>query len=196
MTIFEFSGDVRTALLTYVEPAIVQFRGSLATNSYDEFSDVDLEARVSVPLDDAFFVGLTDVLKRNYGPALVRYDPDYKHVTTAQDVRFSFYDLPVFWRVDLLIQSDRESERKYPNPFPHWASGTSALMNIIWAVKYSRRGRTQDADHYVGMACEKLGLGRLKYTSENALLIVNELAHRDDVDAVILGKTRQTINGR
>ena len=139
MTVSKFGKSVREALLTYLKPGIVQFRGSLATDTFDEFSDIDLLARVSVPLDEAFFTGLEIHLKRAYGPALVRYDPDYQNVTTAQDVRFSFYDFSIFWRVDLLVHSDRDSANKYPTPFPDWAVGTSALMNVIWALKYSQR---------------------------------------------------------
>jgi hypothetical protein len=171
----------------------VQFRGSLASETFDEFSDVDLRARVSTPLDGPFFTGVEHYLTQRFGPAMVRYDPDYRDDTTIQDIRFSFYDLPIFWRVDLLVESDRDLRRKYPDPFPHWDAGNSALMNIIWALKHNLRGRPDDANHYIGMACEKLGLNRVKYTSENALIIVNGLGHRQDVDAILLGKTRETI---
>ena len=55
MTIVEFGESVRAALSNYLEPAIVEFRGSLANGMFDEFSDVDLRARVFVPLDAGFF---------------------------------------------------------------------------------------------------------------------------------------------
>jgi hypothetical protein len=193
MTVVEFGESVRAALSTYLDPGIVHFRGSLATDTFDEFSDIDLLAWVSVPLDDAFFIGLETLLKRAYGPALVRYDPDYQNITTAQDVRFSFYDLSIFWRVDLLVNSDRDSGQKYPAPFPDWAVGTSALMNVIWALKYSQRGRSDRANHYIGMACEKLKMDRLSYTSANAVIVVRELAPRADVDGVLLARADEMI---
>jgi hypothetical protein len=37
--------------------------------------------------------------------------------------------LPVVWQVDLLISSKVDTRRKYPDPFPHWSVGSSALMN-------------------------------------------------------------------
>jgi hypothetical protein len=193
MTLGAFGHAVRISLSTYLAPADVQFRGSMADGTFDEFSDVDIRASVSIPLDGLFFAGLEGYLTKHFGPALIRYDPDYRNATTIQDIRFSFYDLPIFWRVDLLVESDCDSGRKYPDPFPDWDTGSSALMNVIWALKYSGRGKLDDANHHIAKACEKLGLNRLNYTLKNALILVNELGRRQDVDAILLGKAREII---
>ena len=104
----DFAHDLRNALERHLSPAEVSFRGSFAQNTHDQYSDVDLRADVHLPLDEEFYSELEGFLKGLYGPSLVRYDPDFVHTTTAQNVRFSFYDLPIFWRVDLDIVSDTE----------------------------------------------------------------------------------------
>ena len=81
-----------------LDPPIVDFRGSFANGTFDGFSDVDLQASVHVQLDAHFLADLETLLTRRYRPALIRYDPNYRETTTAQDIRFSFYDLPIFWR--------------------------------------------------------------------------------------------------
>jgi hypothetical protein len=191
MTIAEFGEDVRTEIAEYLSPAVVVFRGSFAAGTFDEFSDVDLQSRMDVPLDADFFAGLEYRLQHRYGAALVRYDPDYRKTTTAQDVRFSFYSLPVFWRVDLLIESNRPTAQKHPHPFPEWSIGTSALMNAIWALKHLRRGRAEDARHYFSAACHKIGLQHAHCTMQE---FCAHLAQRNDVDSRLLAKTREEIN--
>ena len=91
----------------------------------------------------------------------------FRYSTTCQNVRFSFYQLPVFWRVDLTVISDRDSGKKWPSPFPEWATGTSALMNAVWAIKHYECGNGEDADHDLACACDKLGEERLKHSTPN-----------------------------
>jgi hypothetical protein len=193
MTVTDFSKRVRDALAGFFVPGIVQFRGSFANGTFDEWSDVDLQGSVERPLDSRFFADLESLLKHAYGPALVRYDPDYRNTTTGQGIRFSFYELPVFWRIDLIVESKSDSGRKYPDPFPDWSVGSSALMNVIWALKYHLRGRRYDADQYLEAACRKIGLKQMEYRTENAVIVLTELASRQDVDFLLLSKTRETI---
>ena len=40
-TVAEFAGDVRDTLADHLAPAEVSFRGSLAGDAHDEYSDVD-----------------------------------------------------------------------------------------------------------------------------------------------------------
>lgn len=188
-----FAYDVREQLARHLSPAEVFFRGSFADGTHDEYSDVDLLAEVHTPLDGRFFSALEDRLTELYGPALVRYDPDHKDSLTSQHIRFSSYELPVFWRVDLEIVSDVETAEKWPSPFPEWLSGTSALMNVIWASKYHRRGDEPQADHYLASACEKLGDERISYSDANALAVLERLGRRDDVDLHLLANTREAI---
>jgi hypothetical protein len=183
--IVAFAHDLRQSLSQYLTNAEVSFRGSFANGGYDEYSDVDLDAHVRVPLDGAFFAGLVEFMTNGYGPALIRYDPDFREMTTAQGVRFSFYRLPVFWRVDLTVHSDQDAAQKWPSPFPEWAIGTSALMNLLWAIKCDRRGLTAAADHYFGCACDKLGQPRLGYTRPNVVEMLGRFQGRADTDQAL-----------
>ena len=139
-SVAEFAREVSDELADHLAPAKVSFRGSFAEGTNDEYSDVDILARVASELDSRFFSDVEELQTGLYGPALIRYDPDYRGNVDSQHVRFSFYELPVFWRVDLEIASDQATAEKGPSPFPRWEVGTSALMNVVWAVKYHRRG--------------------------------------------------------
>lgn len=194
-SVAEFAHDVRDELADQLPPAEVSFRGSFAEGSHDEYSDVDLLAEVSTRLDGRFFSALEGHLTGLYGPALFRYDPDHRRSSASQHVRFSFYELPVFWRVDLEVISASETAREWPSPFPRWMVGTSALMNVVWAVKYHRREEHGPADHYLASACEKLGVERLPYTARNALRVLDLLEDRDDVDEILLAKAREAVGG-
>jgi len=116
-----FAHDVRHSLAEHLAPAEVSFRGSFAHGGHDQSSDVDLDAGVHVPLDGPFFARLEAFLTDRYGP-------DFRGETTAQGVRFSFYRLPVFWRVDLTVRSEVDVGRKWPSPFPEWSAGTSGCL--------------------------------------------------------------------
>ena len=109
-TLENFAHGLRASLARHLSPAMVSFRGSLAGDTHDEYNDVGLRADVHQTSDERFFSGLGRFLIGLYGPALVRYDPDFRHPNMAQDVRFSFYRLPVFWRVDLQILSDEATD--------------------------------------------------------------------------------------
>jgi len=193
MTVEDFSASVRVVLSRYVSPGIVELRGSISNGTFDQWSDVDLEASVERPLDAGFFCRLEALLQSFHGPALVRYDPDYRNDKRARDIRFSFYELPVFWRVDLIVHSNVDTERKYPDPFPEWSVGSSTLMNLMWALKYHLRKRREEADRYVSAACQKIGMKPMGYTTDNAVSILCELAGREDVNYVLLSKAREAI---
>ncbi len=66
-------------------------------------------------------------------------------------------------------------------------------MNVVWAVKYQRRGDGEGANHYLASACYKLGSERLDYSTRNALNVLNQLGERGDADMFPLGKTRETL---
>jgi hypothetical protein len=196
MTIDEFANDVRLKLSDHLAPADVYFRGSFAAGRQDKYSDIDLQANVHCPLDGRFYASLEEYLTRIYGPALVRYDPDFKDNRKAQNVRFSFYHLPVFWRIDLTIESDKDAEIKHPSPFPEWATGTSTLMNVVWAVKYYRRGDPSAASRLMACACEKVGERPIAFSPHNALRFIDRICGRVDTDTVFAEKLAEDIRGK
>jgi hypothetical protein len=192
MGVKAFATDVRACLIDHLSEAEVSFRGSFARGDFDELSDVDLEASIVGPLTGLLFMELEACLAARYGPALVRYDPDFSDDLTAQGVRFSFYRLPVFWRVDLILRSCKVADEKWPSPFPEWQVGTSALMNVIWAVKCHRRGNV-DANQYLASACHKMGLSPMQYSTPACEQVLRHLDTRDDVDRRLLDALAATV---
>ena len=192
MTTHQFGSKVLDVLRRHFSPGTVDFRGSFASGKVDEYSDVDLEAKVHVELTQGFFDSLSACLKKHFGAFSVRFDPQQKDDRTAQDVRVNFHDYPVFWRVDLDILSSRETSQKWPSPFPDWSVATSAFWNVVWAVKRARRGE-DDANHYMFSACEKLGRPGLDYSVENVETLLLDLCEFPDVDRVLLSKLRNEI---
>jgi hypothetical protein len=186
-----FAYDLRAALAEHLAPAEVSFRGSFARGGFDEFSDVDLEAAVGVPLGGPFFARLEAFLTDRYGPALVRYDPEFRGDLAAQGVSFSFRELPVFWRLDLTVRSSAPAASKWPSPFPDWQVGTSALMNLLWAVKCRQRGSAAAAD-YLWAACRKLGLGPVPASAAGVRAVLAQLWGRPDVDLPLLRAVADT----
>jgi hypothetical protein len=187
MTINQFGNEVLVILQKHLHPGEVFFRGSFASGNVYEYSDVDLQANVHEELTEAFFESIVKCLQDRFGALSLRYDPDYKDNRMAQGLRINFHSLPVFWRIDLNITSDRECSQKWPSPFPEWSIATSAFWNVAWAVKRSKRGKT-DADHYMSCACDKLGRRRLDYSDANAMALLSELSKRPDVDKVLISK--------
>ena len=192
MTIEEYGSEVLALLKTHLGLGKVTFRGSFASGEVDECSDVDLMAEVHQELDQSFFDSLVKCLEDRFGPLSLRYDPDYRDNRMAQGLRINFHDLPVFWRIDLNITSDRDCPQKWPAPFPEWSVATSAFWNVAWAVKRSKRGGT-DADHYMVCACEKVKRPKLDYSEENALALLSELSQFPDVDRVLISKLKNSI---
>jgi hypothetical protein len=190
MEIAKFADDVRGQISRHLQSASVVFRGSFPSNEFDGYSDIDLQADVHTPLDRKFFVDLEAMLRDHYGPALIRYDPDYRENRAAQGLRVSFYDKPLFWRIDLNIASDRETEQKWPQPFPEWSEGNSALMNLVWAFKYEKRGKPDFAAGYLEAACKKLGREVNPYSRMQVIDLLGVLAERRDTDALLVERLR------
>ena len=74
----EFAGSVIATLREHLATDDVAFFGSHRTGGADEYSDVDIRARIDRPFDDEFFNNLNDCIKKIFGRMTVRYDPDYR----------------------------------------------------------------------------------------------------------------------
>ena len=193
MTIRRFANDVLTTLRQHLAPGEVTFRGSHLSGDADEYSDVDLHARVHRRLDEEFFDSLAACLTERFGRLTVRYDPDYRNDTQAQYLTITLHEFPIFWRLDLIVTSDRRSSHKYPDPFPEWSVATSAFWNLVWAVKYGKRGKPEVADDYVAAACDKLQVERLGYSNAAVHALLVRLADTGDVDGELLAKLRSEV---
>ena len=111
-----------------------------------------------------------------------------------QDRQFALEgNIDVFWRIDLIISSDMDTLTKRPSPFPEWSVGNSTLMNIIWAVKYHKRGKHSIADHYLASARDKLLIAHYEYSDENTIKLLSILGERQDTDSLLVLKARSTV---
>ena len=192
MTIHQFGNEVLDVLRRHFASGRVNFRGSFESGKVDDYNDVDLEVNVNVELTQGFFDSLDACLERQFGAFTMRFDPEQKDDRIAQNIMVNFHDLPVFWRVELDIRSDRDTPHKWPSPFPDWSVAASAFWNVVWAVKRARRGEGE-ASHFMISACEKLGRPRLNYSVENVETLLSELCKFPDVDTVLLSRLRNEI---
>lgn len=185
-----FANQVLTTLRQHLAPGEVALRGSFLSGVADEYSDIDLHAQIHQQLDQQFYDSLLACLSERFGSLTVRYDPAYENDMLAQDLRITLHEFPIFWRIDLLVTSDRESPRKYPDPFPDWSVATSAFWNPVWAVKYGKRGKPDVASDYMAAACNKLQIDRVRFShnSVHSLLVV--LTDKHDVDGELTTKLR------
>lgn len=87
-----------------------------------------------------------------------------------------------------MVTSDRESLRKYPDPFPEWSVATSAFWNLVWAVKYGRRNRPEIASDYIAAACDKLQVDRLRFSNDSVRTLLVVLTNGDDVEDELVAK--------
>ncbi len=94
----EFADSVIATLREHLPTGDVAFFGSHRTGEADEYSDVDIRVRIDLPLDDSFFTSLTPCIAERLRRTTVRHDPDYRNDPQTQDLRFTLYDFPIFWR--------------------------------------------------------------------------------------------------
>ncbi|MCY3543331.1 MAG: nucleotidyltransferase domain-containing protein [Chloroflexi bacterium] len=186
----EFADSVIATLRENLASDDVAFFGSHRTGEADEYSDVDIRARIDRPLDELFFTSLTACIEERFGRTTVRYDPDYRDDPQTQDLRLTLYDFPIFWRIDLVVTSDCPTARKFPNPFPEWSVATSALWNLVWAVKYDRRNQLDAADEYMAAACGKVCVDTVTYSVQGVKRMLDWLSEKDDVDGELIDKLR------
>ena len=186
----EFADSVIDTLREHLATDDVAFFGSHQTGESDEHSDVDIRARIGRPLDDEFFASLTARIEERFGRTTVRYDPDHRNDPQAQDLRFTLYDFPIFCRIDLVVKSDHVTSQKFPDPFPEWSVAASAFWNLVWAVKYDRRGHPDAADEYMATACGKLRIDTVAFSMQGVELMLDRLVERDDVNGELVDKLR------
>ena len=123
----------------------------------------------------------------------MRYDPVYQNDVRTQDLRITLHEFPIFWRIDLLVTSDRRSPQKYPSPFPKWSIATSAFWNLVWAVKYGKRGKPDVASDHTAAACTKLQIDGMSFSYNNVRSLLVVLMDTHDVDGELVTKLRNEL---
>lgn len=153
--------DVLQAALERACPdSTARLRGSLATGTADEFSDIDLLWVVP----DREFARCTDsvadILSAVAPIASLRSDPDFGRSGRRRLLFVRFAGLPLFWRLDLDIRALSQVDNEDPDPAGQggtWSLPESAAMNAIAAVKAIRRGKPAMAEELLARGYERIG---------------------------------------
>lgn len=128
-------------------------RGSLASGTADEFSDIDVEWIVP----DARFAECAStagsVLSEAHPVAEVRTDPDLARSDRRRLLFVRFEAVPLFWRLDLDVRAESVAgDPGYDSGNPRaraaddeWSRPASALANATAAIKAVARGKPDTA---------------------------------------------------
>ena len=182
--------------------SVVETRGSLASGTADQFSDIDLLWEVP----DEAFQGAADgagaILERAQETASVRVDPTFRRSTKHRLVYARFRDLPLFWRLDLEIfaqSAARNPDYDRASPGAHddtdWSPGESALMNAIATVRALRRGNDELAVELLGRGYERVGLPRATEASDETVrTLADAIRKRDPSVAPLAEQVRELVD--
>ena len=135
---------VRSALEKAVVGSSLVLRGSLAAGTADRYSDIDAIWRVPDGRRQSAIDALPDALE-SVGPLFsVRVDPDSLAAGGCL-VFVTFTDVPMFWRVDLLVETVTGDTDTALEVTTEWSLPESALANAVAALRAVVRGRDKDA---------------------------------------------------
>jgi predicted nucleotidyltransferase len=158
----ELAAALRSALAAACPGSQVTLRGSLATGTADEYSDIDLLWVVPDVALERCVATIAATLAPVATPVSVRSDPDFGRSAHRRLLFVRFADLPLFWRLDLEVRAaSRAAEEDIDADNPaargdEWSRPESAAMNAIAAVKAVRRGQPEVADGLLQRAFERL----------------------------------------
>lgn len=195
----DFTHKLMDALGSSVPESKVRLRGSLATGTADEYSDID----VAWEIPDHYFEDIANILAqtlRSVGRTeSLRIDPEFRNGREYRLIFIRFEELPLFWRVDLEIFA-MLARLRVPEPdrlasLPaDWSICESALANAVAAIKACCRGRTQEAQQLI-----ERGLARLGHDIEHfdlataALMLADSAANREPRTAGRATRVRELI---
>jgi len=152
------------ALQAWVPGSRTQLRGSLASGSADQYSDID----ICWVVPDASFAEAVDTtgaaLSQVTAVLSLRTDPELARSARRRLVFARLSHVPLFWRVDIDILADSVAADDHPdasNPDARsdegWSAPASAIENAIAAIKAAARGHADTADGLLRRGCERIG---------------------------------------
>jgi hypothetical protein len=139
-------------------------RGSLAANTADQYSDIDVLWEVPDSDFQWCVAGLEENLSRVRPVASLRSVPEFQNSEKRRLIFVRFESIPLFWRLDLdvfaqSIHRDPAYDLNNPNARgSEWSLTESALMNAVAAVKAHLRGKDAEAGQLLVRAYGRVGL--------------------------------------
>jgi predicted nucleotidyltransferase len=139
-------------------------RGSLAANTADQYSDIDVLWEVPDSDFQRCVASLEESLSKVCPVASLRSVPDFQNSEKRRLIFVRFESIPLFWRLDLdifarSIHRDPAYDLNNPNAWgSDWSLTESALMNGVAAVKAHLRGKDEEARQLLVRAYGRVGL--------------------------------------
>ena len=139
-------------------------RGSLAGNTADQYSDIDVLWEVPDSDFQWCVASLEKNLSRVRPVTSLRSVPDFQNSEKRRLIFVRFEFIPLFWRLDLdifaqSVHRDPEYDLNNPNARgSEWSPTESALMNAVAAVKAHLRGKDAEARQLLVRAYGRVGL--------------------------------------
>jgi hypothetical protein len=139
-------------------------RGSLAGDTADQYSDIDVLWEVPDSDFRRCLTSLEENLSRVRPVTSLRSVPDFQNSEKRRLIFVRFESIPLFWRLDLdifaqSIRRDPEYDLGNPNAKgSEWSPTESALMNAVAAVKAHLRNKDEEARQLLVRAYQRAGL--------------------------------------
>ncbi len=139
-------------------------RGSLAANTADQYSDIDVLWEVPDADFEWCVANLEENLSRVRPVASLRSVPEFQNSEKRRLIFVRFESIPLFWRLDLdifarSIHRDPAYDLNNPNARgSDWSLTESALMNAVAAIKAHLRGKDEEAQQLLVRAYKRVGL--------------------------------------
>jgi predicted nucleotidyltransferase len=161
----KLAAEVRAALEALIPGSSTAVRGSLAAQTADSYSDIDLCWVVGDENFTAAVSAAVGLAAKLPSVLSVRVDPGLARSDRRRLIFVRLARVPLFWRVDLDIRARSvAADDSYDDGSPlardatGWSPPASAIENAIAAVKSGVRGRADVTSGLLSRGYERIGL--------------------------------------
>ena len=161
----QLTAELRAGLEALIPGSTTTLRGSLASQTADPYSDIDL---CWIAEDESFAAAVSAALGlATTIPAVqaVRIDPSLARSDRRRLVFVRLAKVPLFWRVDLDLRARSvAADDRYDDGNPAardstgWSPAASAIENAAAAIKSSVRGREDITSDLLLRGYDRIGL--------------------------------------
>ena len=176
-------------------------RGSLAGNSADQYSDIDVLWEVPNSHFGSSIDDLKEVLSRVHPVESLRWDPDTQGPERRRLAFVRFKGVPLFWRLDFEIHAkstnrDREFEPHISkSESSKWSLTESALMNAVAAAKAHLRDNDDEAKQLLLRGYRRVGLSMPRLEPRDLILgLANQVKVMDPKSVALAEKVKKLVS--
>jgi hypothetical protein len=161
----QLAAGLRAELHALIPGSSTTLRGSLAAQTADPYSDIDLCWAVADERFAAAVSAAAGLARKLPSVQAVRIDPGLARSDRRRLVFVRLTGAPLFWRVDLDVRAQSvAADDTYDDGNPAardatgWSPPASAIENAIAAIKSGVRGRTDVTSGLLSRGYERIGL--------------------------------------